>query len=48
MFIRSKKIKDKVYYYLVENYRDKGKVKQRILKYLGTTKPVGLPNVLKG
>jgi len=25
------------YYYLVEGYRENGKVKQRIVKYLGTT-----------
>ncbi|MBA7519044.1 hypothetical protein ES705_11118 [subsurface metagenome] len=36
-FIRSKKFSNgRIYYYLVESYRDDhGKVKQRVLKYLG-------------
>lgn len=36
-FIRAKKKGKKVYYYLVENYREGNKVKQKVLKYLGTT-----------
>ena len=35
-YIRSKKIKGKTYYYIVEGKLDKrGKVKQRVLMYLG-------------
>ncbi len=35
-YIRTKKVKGKEYQYLVEGYRDKdGKVRQRIIKYLG-------------
>lgn len=34
-FIRTKKIKGHEYKYEVENYRENGKVKQRILKYIG-------------
>ena len=35
-FIRKKKVKGKTYYYIVESYKIKGKVKQRVLCYLGT------------
>lgn len=35
-YIRSKKVKGKIYYYLVEGKVDKrGKVKQKVLFYLG-------------
>lgn len=34
-FIRTKRIKGVLYYYLVENYRENGKVRQRVLAYLG-------------
>jgi len=35
-YIRSKKVKGKTYYYLVEGKLDKrGKVKQKVLLYLG-------------
>lgn len=34
-FIRTKKIKGHVYRYLVESVRVNGKIKQRVLKYLG-------------
>ena len=35
-YIRSKKIKGKIYYYVVEGKLDKrGKVKQKVLIYLG-------------
>lgn len=34
-FIRIKMVKGKPYSYLVENYREGGKVRQRVLKYLG-------------
>jgi hypothetical protein len=39
VFIRAKTIKGKNYYYLVENKRDGEKVKQTVIRYLGTTKP---------
>ena len=35
-FVRTKTRNDRMYYYLVENYRVDGKVHQRILVYLGT------------
>lgn len=35
-FIRRKKVKGKTYYYIVESYKDKGRVKQRVLHYIGT------------
>jgi len=35
-FIRSKKIKGKTYYYIVENKWIFGRVKQYVLMYLGT------------
>ena len=34
-YIRSKKIKGKIYYYIVEGKLIKGKVKQKVLLYLG-------------
>ncbi|GAI24122.1 unnamed protein product, partial [marine sediment metagenome] len=35
-FVRAKKFSNgRVYFYLVESYRDQGKVKQRVLRYLG-------------
>ena len=35
-YLRTKKIKGKNYYYIVEGKRDEdGKVKQKVLKYLG-------------
>lgn len=40
-FIRNKKIGNKNYYYLVEGNRDEeGKVKQKVLKYLGNAENV--------
>jgi len=36
-FIRAKKRGDKTYYYLVENKREGKKVRQKVLKYLGTS-----------
>ena len=35
-FIRRKKVKGKTYYYIVESYKNKGRVKQRVLLYIGT------------
>ncbi len=48
-FIRAKKFSNgRVYYYLVESYRDQGKVKQRVIKYLGKEDPRGSVNTMKG
>lgn len=42
-YIRSKKIKGKTYYYIVEGKLDKdGKVKQKVLLYLGN-----ISNIIK-
>jgi len=42
-YIRAKKIKGKNYYYIVEGKRDEeGKVKQKVIQYLGTVE-----NILK-
>jgi hypothetical protein len=38
--VKPKRIKGKTYYYLVESYRENGKVKKRTLKYLGATPQV--------
>ena len=35
-FIRKKTINGKSYYYVVESYKKKGDVKQRVLYYIGT------------
>ncbi len=41
VYIRSKKINGKIYYYIVEGKLDKrGKVKQKVLLYLGTAEKV--------
>ena len=37
-FVRTKTVKGKKYSYLVENYREDGKVKQRTIEYLGAVK----------
>ena len=40
-YLRTKKIKGKNYYYIVEGTRDdQGKVKQKVIKYIGTTKNI--------
>ena len=36
-YVRRKRLKGHDYYYLVESYRQNGKVKTHTLKYLGTT-----------
>ncbi len=41
-YIRNKKNKGKTYYYIVQTKREKNKVKQKVIKYLGT-----IENVLK-
>ena len=38
-FVRTKRIKNKTYYYLVESKREGNKVRQRVIKYLGTEMP---------
>ena len=41
VYIRSKKVKGKIYYYVVEGKLDKkGKVKQRVIMYLGNVKHI--------
>ncbi|MEA2036783.1 MAG: hypothetical protein U9O94_04705 [Nanoarchaeota archaeon] len=40
-YVRTKKIKGKTYYYVVEGKRDdEGKVKQKVIKYLGTVENI--------
>lgn len=39
-FVRIKTINGNQYYYLVENKRENGVVRQKCLKYLGKTKPM--------
>jgi hypothetical protein len=39
-YVRRKRLKGHDYFYLVESYRQDGKVKTRTLKYLGTTPKV--------
>ena len=40
-YIRSKKVKGKIYYYIVEGKLDKrGKVKQKVIMYLGNVKHI--------
>ena len=34
-YVRSKKVKGQTYYYIVEGKLIRGKVKQKVLKYLG-------------
>ena len=41
VYIRKKKIKGHSYYYVVEGrYDDQGKVKQKVIKYLGSIKNI--------
>ena len=39
-FIRKKKVNGKLYYYLVENNLIEGKVRQKVLMYLGNAKNI--------
>jgi len=39
-YIRSKKVKGKIYYYAVEGKLIKGKVKQKVIMYLGNAKHI--------
>ena len=47
-FVRVKYHGKRPYYYLVETFRENGKVKQRTLKYIGTHPPRGRQKGLKG
>jgi hypothetical protein len=47
-FVTKKRHGNRFYYYLVEGYREGGKVKQRTIKYLGTRPPRGRQKGLKG
>jgi len=47
-FVREKRRGSRRYYYLVENYRQDGKVRQRTIRYVGTQKPRGPQKGLKG
>ena len=41
VYIRSKKVKGKIYYYVVEGKLDRrGKVKQKVIMYLGNAKHI--------
>ena len=48
-YVRVKRRGQKVYYYLVESKREGNKVRQRIIRYLGTKPPTeeALENILK-
>ncbi|MBA7468915.1 hypothetical protein ES707_04171 [subsurface metagenome] len=48
-YVRVKRRGQKVYYYLVESKREGTKVRQRIIRYLGTKPPTEkeLENILK-
>jgi len=39
-YIRSKKIKGNTYYYIVEGNLVRGKVKQKVIKYLGNVEHI--------
>jgi len=48
-FVREKKKRaGKSYFYLVENVRENGKVRQRVIRYIGTKRPRGPQKGLKG
>ena len=38
-FVRTKRQGNRIYYYLVENRREGKKVRQKVIKYLGTEPP---------
>ena len=38
VYIRSKKVKGNIYYYIVEGIRIKDKVQQKVIRYIGTAK----------
>jgi len=39
-FVRKKKIKGYVYYYLVEGQVKNGKIRQKVIRYLGSPKTI--------
>lgn len=39
MFVRKKQIKGRTYYYLVKSLRERNRVRQVVLEYLGSTYP---------
>jgi len=39
VFVREKKVKGKTYYYLVKSVRERGRVRQKNIQYLGSEKP---------
>jgi len=39
MFIREKTIKGKTYYYLVKSVRERSRVRQKTIRYIGSQKP---------
>jgi len=40
MYLRTKKVKGKTYYYLVESSKEGGKIKQKVVAYLGNAKKI--------
>jgi len=40
MYLRAKKVKGKTYYYLVEYSKVNGKIKQKIVAYLGNAEKI--------
>lgn len=40
VFLRKKVVDGRIYYYIVENKLIKGKVKQKVLLYLGTAESI--------
>ena len=36
VFLRTKKIQNNNYYYIVESFRENGKIKQKVVMYVGT------------
>ena len=48
-FVRTKRQGNKTYYYLVESRREGSKVRQKVIRYLGTEKPTKVQlEALKG
>jgi len=41
-FVRVKRKGNRIYYYLVESKREGNKVRQRVIRYLGTEQPTRL------
>ncbi len=47
-FIRGKWHGGRCYYYLVENYREDGHTRQRVIRYIGTKRPRGRQRGFRG